>query len=257
MLPLSDLPPPLNGSVIPALRQSIRRAPIREQIAQRLTDLIASGLLSEGDELPPERELASMLEVSRESLRGGLLLLADRGLLDIGQGTRTRVKNGAIVDAGPWPHELQAITDLTDEAVLGARLVLEPALARLAAAQIDDDTLDRLTSLVEAQRSFGDDPVRFQISDREFHQVIFTASASPVLAAFASQAYAHAYTYRRDLMQHHDGIALAVIAHESIVEALKARNADAAEVAMRAHMKTIETLLANLPKTGPTAGAPS
>ena len=76
----------IKGSVIPALRRGIERAPIREQIARKLIDLIATGLLSEGDELPPERELASMLEVSRESLRGGLQLLADRGWLEIGQG---------------------------------------------------------------------------------------------------------------------------------------------------------------------------
>ena len=254
---MSELAPPLDGFVIPALRRGIRRAPIREQIARRLTDLIASGLLSEGDELPPERELASMLEVSRESLRGGLQLLANRGLLEIGQGTRTRVKEGAIVEDAPSTHEIHAITDQTDEDVLGARLVLEPALARLAAPRIDEATLDRLAKLVEAQRKFGDDPVRFQISDREFHQVIFTAAANPVLAAFAGQAYAHAYTYRRDLMQHHDGISLAVIAHESIVEALRAQNPDAAEVAMRAHMKTIETLLASLPKSRPANGNPS
>ncbi|MEM8949033.1 MAG: FadR/GntR family transcriptional regulator [Pseudomonadota bacterium] len=239
----------IDGMVIPALRRGIRRAPIREQIARSLTDLIAAGLLKPGDELPPERELAAMLEVSRESLRGGLQLLADRGTLDIGQGTRTRV--GAMPEASEtaWQHEFQDLSDVTDETVLGARLVLEPALARLAAEHIDDATLDRLKKLVEAQRGFDDDPVRFQISDREFHLAIFQASGNPVLVNFASQAYAHAYDYRRDLMKHHDGIALAVVAHESIVEALEVRNPDAAEFAMRTHMKTIETLLANLPSS--------
>jgi len=246
---LSDLAPALDGSVIPALRRGIKRAPIREQIARSLTDLIVAGLLKTGDELPPERELAAMLEVSRESLRGGLQLLADRGVLEIGQGTRTRVRATPDTGETAWHHELQAVTDLTDEAVLGARLVLEPALARLAAEHIDDATLDRLHKLVKAQQGFDDDPVRFQISDREFHLAIFQASGNPVLVNFATQAYAHAYDYRRDLMKHHDGIALAVIAHESIVEALDARNPDAAELAMRAHMKTIGQLLAGLPSS--------
>ena len=238
---------PIDGTVIPALRRGISRAPIREQIARSLSDLIAAGLLKQGDELPPERELAAMLEVSRESLRGGLQLLADRGVLDIGQGTRTRVHALPDTDETAGQHDLHGAADFTDEAVLGARLVLEPALARLAAGLIDDGTLDRLKKLVEAQRGFDDDPVRFQISDREFHLAIFQASGNPVLVNFAVQAYAHAYAYRRDLMKHHDGIALAVIAHESIVEALEARNPDAAELAMRAHMRTIEKLLAGLP----------
>lgn len=244
----------IDGMVIPALRRGIRRAPIREQIARSLTDLIAAGLLKTGDELPPERELAAMLEVSRESLRGGLQLLADRGILDIGQGTRTRVRAMPEASETAWQHEFQELADVTDEAVLGTRLVLEPALARLAAEHIDDATLDRLKKLVEAQRGFDDDPVRFQISDREFHLAVFQAAGNPVLVSFAAQAYAHAYAYRRDLMKHHDGIALAVVAHESIVEALEARNPDAAEVAMRTHMKTIETLLSNLPSSKRTNG---
>ncbi len=248
---LSDLSSEIDGTVIPALKGGIQRASIREQIARRLTELIAAGLLNEGDELPPERELASLLGVSRESLRGGLQLLAERGLLDIWQGTRTRIKALASVDAEPLPHGLHAIADLTDGSVLGARLVLEPALARLAAEHIDDATIERLQSLVAAQHGFGHDPVRFQISDREFHQAIFTASGNPALAAFAAQAYGYAYAHRRDLMKHHDGIALAVIAHESIVDALKSRNADAAEIAMRAHMKTVEVLLASLPEDTP------
>ncbi len=247
MASLADLPPVIDGSVIPALRRGIQRAPIREQIARSLTDLVATGLLKEGDELPPERELAAMLEVSRESLRGGLQLLADRGILDIGQGTRTSVRLEPSAKEAIWHRDQQDATDLRDEDVLGARLVLEPALARLAAEHIDDETLQRLQKLVEAQRGFDDDPVRFQISDREFHRAIFHASDNPVLVGFATQAYEHAYAYRRDLMKHHDGIALAVIAHEQIVEALAARNPDAAEMAMRAHMKTIAQLLDNLP----------
>jgi len=239
MVSLADLPPVI--SVIPALRRGIQRAPIREQIARSLTDLVATGLLKEGDELPPERELAAMLEVSRESLRGGLQLLADRGILDIGQGTRTSVRLEPGAREAIWHRDQQDATDLRDEDVLDARLVLEPALARLAAEHIDDEALLRLQNLVEAQRGFDDDPVRFQISDREFHRAIFQASGNP------TQAYEHAYAYRRDLMKHHDGIALAVIAHEQIVEALAARNPDAAEMAMRAHMKTIAQLLDNLP----------
>jgi DNA-binding FadR family transcriptional regulator len=127
--------------------------------------------------------------------------------------------------------------------------VLEPALARLAAEHIDDATVNRLKKLVESQRDFDDDPVRFQISDREFHLAIFQAAGNPVLSNFATQAYDHAYDYRRDLMKHHDGIALAVIAHESIVEALEAQSPDAAELAMRAHMRTVEKLLTGLPRS--------
>ena len=61
-----------------------------------------------------------------------------------------------------------------------ARRLLEPSLARRAAQEIDQRTLDRLTRLVDAQKGMTDDPVRFQISDREFHLAIFAVAGNPV-----------------------------------------------------------------------------
>ncbi|MEM7026331.1 MAG: GntR family transcriptional regulator, partial [Pseudomonadota bacterium] len=61
---------PADDVLVPALKDGIRRLSLREQIAGTIADLVAAGLLREGDELPPERELAAMLEVSRDSLRG-------------------------------------------------------------------------------------------------------------------------------------------------------------------------------------------
>ena len=230
----------------PALRDGIKRLSLREQIASSLADLIAAGLLQAGDELPSERDLAAMLEVSRDSVRGALQLLAERSILDIGHGTRTRVRKSPVTVEESRRFDLRQLPDLTDEAVIDARRVLEPDLARRAAQRIDRPTLSRLAKLIDAQEDMLDDPVRFQISDREFHLAIFNAAANPVLSGFASEAYAHAYTYRRELMRHHDGVRLAVDDHRRILAALEARDADAAELAMRGHIDMIASLLAGV-----------
>ncbi len=236
----------LEGLLLPALKEGIKRLSLREQIAGSLADLVAAGLLREGDELPPERDLAAMLEVSRDSLRGALQLLAERGILHIGHGTRTRVRvNPATVDESRR-FDLRQLSDLTDEAVIEARRVLEPDLARRAARLIDHATLERLSKLIEAQRGMTGDPVRFQISDREFHMAIFAAADNPVLTSFAAQAYAHAYEFRRELMKNHDGIRLAVVDHERILEALGSRDGEAAAAAMLGHIDMIAGLLAGL-----------
>lgn len=213
---------------------------------------MAAGLLQEGDELPAERELAAMLEVSRDSVRGALQLLAERGILEIGHGTRTRVRPGSVTVDESRRFDLRQLPDLTDEAVIEARRLLEPSLAGRAAKRIDASVLQRLAKMLDAQADMIDDPVRFQISDREFHLAIFEAADNPVLVSFATQAYAHAYTHRRDLMRHHDGIALAVADHRRILDALDARDAEAAERAMRGHIDMIAGLLAN---AGSAAGA--
>lgn len=230
----------------PALRDGIKRLSLREQIAGSLADLIAAGLLQEGDEIPAERDLAAMLGVSRDSVRGALQLLAERGILDIGHGTRTRVRQSPAIIDESWRFDLRRLPDLTDEAVIDARLLLEPDLARRAAERIDQSTLDRLARLVEAQHDMTNDPVRFQISDREFHLAIFEAADNPVLISFSSQAYAHAYTYRRELMRHHDGIPIAVAHHRLILDALTARDPERAAEAMLAHIETIAALLAGV-----------
>lgn len=230
----------------PALRDGIKRHSLRTQIAGSLADLIAAGLLREGDELPSERELAATLEVSRDSVRGALQLLAERGILNIGHGTRTRVRQSPATFDESQRFDLRQLTDLTDGAVIEARRLLEPDLARRAAASIDQTALDRLSKLLNAQEEMTADPVRFQISDREFHLTIFKAADNAVLESFASQAYAHAYAHRRELMRNHDGIRLAVMDHRRILTALETRDVDAAEAAMRGHIDMIASLLAGV-----------
>jgi len=232
----------------PALRDGINRQSLREQIAGSLADLITAGLLQECDELPAERDLAAMLGVSRDSVRGALQLLAERGILEIGHGTRTRVRQSPTIVDESLRFGLRRLPNLTDEAVFDARLLLEPELTGRASERIDQSTLDRLARLIEAQHDMTNDPVRFQISDREFHFAIFEAADNPVLISFASEAYAHAYTYRRELMRNHDGIPLAIAHHERVLEALSARDPKAATEAMRAHIETVASLLAGVGK---------
>jgi DNA-binding FadR family transcriptional regulator len=208
--------------------------------------LIAAGLLHAGDELPSERDLANMLGVSRDSVRGALQLLAERGILDIGHGTRTRVRQSPMTVDESRRFDLRQLPELSDAAVIEARRLLEPNLASRAASAIDAQTIERLTRLVEAQQGMIDDPVRFQISDREFHLAIFEAAGNPVLTGFAAQAYAHAYAHRRDLMRNHDGIRLAVSDHERILRALEARDPEAAKQAMLGHIDMIASLLAGV-----------
>ncbi|MEM7021538.1 MAG: FCD domain-containing protein, partial [Pseudomonadota bacterium] len=92
-----------------------------------------------------------------------------------------------------------------------------------------------------------------QISDREFHTAIFAAAGNPVLANFATQAYAHAYRYRREIMRKHGGIELAVSFHERILAALQGRDPDAAEAAMFDHISSVTTLLSGVEGAGGSA----
>ncbi len=219
------------------------RCSIREQIAQRLGELVSAGLLHPGDVLPAERDLAATLNVSRESVRGALQLLAERGVVEIVHGTRTRISQRPTTLANERQLGLRVIAGMTDLDVLAARLTLEPSLAGRAAERLSQKDLSRLEHMLETQSSMIGDPVRFQIADREFHHAIFQIADSPVTASFAGEAYAHAYRFRREIMQWENGIEIAIDHHIRIVAAMRTRDPDAASLAMRGHLESVRRLL--------------
>src|SRR3712207_3994179 len=100
--------------------------------------MIASGLLRPGDDLPSERDLAAALEVSRETVRGAVQILAARGMVEVAQGARPRVRRpeGWLV-----PPPASSMARYTAEEVHTVRLLLEAA-AREAARRIDAAALE-------------------------------------------------------------------------------------------------------------------
>ena len=78
------------------LKAEISRRTVRERISDKLASLIASGILQVGEELPSERELAALLAVSRETVRGAIQTLAASGVVAVSQGARTRVVSRKI-----------------------------------------------------------------------------------------------------------------------------------------------------------------
>jgi DNA-binding FadR family transcriptional regulator len=146
-----------------------------EQIAQRLADDIRAGVLAPGERLPSERELARTFEVSRASVREALASLQLQGVVETRHGAGTFVVG--VPQSAEVPH------DASPSAVLEARLQLEPAVARLAAARAQPDaTAEKLLAAMEAE------PVEiatWNASDRLFHRQLAAMTGNPVLLAFA------------------------------------------------------------------------
>ena len=90
--------------------------------------MIGSGLLREGDELPSERDLASTLDVSRETIRGAIQVLAALGMIEIAHGSRSRV-----TERSRWigaPIAIGNLQNYLPEEIYRARKVVEVAVAR-------------------------------------------------------------------------------------------------------------------------------
>lgn len=224
---------------IPGEKGQIGKRTVKDQISDKIAYMIHSGLLQPGDELPSERELASTLSVSRETVRSAIGVLQAKHMVEVSQGARTR-----ILGTGPFKlyESVSTLGDLKNrsiEEVSEARTAVEVQVIRLAAQRINKQQLKRLDDLVAEQGSMLKDPVRFQISDQEFHHTLYRACGNNLLADVVSDFYGYALEYRRRVLRREGAISRSVSEHRNIVEALKKRQPELAVQAMQQHLDQV------------------
>jgi DNA-binding FadR family transcriptional regulator len=231
------------------LQRELPRRTIKDAIADKLTALIASGVMGLNDELPSERELAAALSVSRETVRGAIQTLAARGIVEVAQGARTRVARVDFTTLAVGTTGRLNVNDYDLESVHTARLLIEQQVVGDAAVKISAEELKRLEASLSVQHAILDDPVHFLICDREFHLTIYRACGNPLLADIVTDLYTYMMEHRRRAVSKPDAISNSLADHRDIFEALQAHDRDAAMAAFAAHEQriysTTRQLLAN------------
>jgi DNA-binding FadR family transcriptional regulator len=224
---------------IPGDKGQIAKRPVKDQISDKLAYMIHSGLLRPGDDLPSERELASTLGVSRETVRSAIAALQARQMIEVSQGARTKV-----LGPGPFPlyESVSTLGDLRHrsfEEVAEARAAVEVQVVWLAAQRIKPAQIARLDALLAEQETMLHDPVRFQISDQEFHETLYRACGNELLADVVFDFYGYALEQRRRALQRKGAIAHSVQDHRGIVQALKTGKPELAVAAMQQHLEQV------------------
>jgi DNA-binding FadR family transcriptional regulator len=238
--------PTLNHSETTPIRQRY------EQIADHLVDDMRQGRLLPGERLPAERELAQRLGVGRASVREALGFLQLHDLVETRRGAGSYVvedlsaKLAALGGAGDQP------ADAGPAAVIEARMVTEPGVARIAAQRGGrDEQIERLLEVMAASAD-PEDPAqrrRWSDADRRFHCRIATLTENPVLAAMAEQL---SRTMDEPLWQRlrDDSIAvpgrttLQLAEHRLIYAAIAEGDPDAAELHARQHIQRARRFMA-------------
>ncbi|GII20614.1 FadR/GntR family transcriptional regulator [Planosporangium mesophilum] len=213
----------------------------------RLAQAIKLGLVAPGERLPPERELAEKLRVSRVTLRQAIGALREAGYLESRRG---RSGGTFVVHPGPAADRPDAATlaremgeTLPD--ALDFRRVLEPGAAALAASRtLSAAERSRLVSYLTASRER--DPAVRRTGDSRLHLAIAVAGGSPSLAqAIADvqlrldQLLAAIPVLRRNLDHSDDQ-------HTRIVSAILSGDPVAARTAMEEHCDATAELLRGL-----------
>jgi DNA-binding FadR family transcriptional regulator len=224
---------------IPGEKGQIGKRTVKDQISDKIAYMIHSGLLQPGDELPSERGLADTLGVSRETVRSAIAVLQARQMVEVSQGSRTR-----ILGTGPFKlHEsVSTLGDLKNrsfEEVAEARAAVEVQVIWLTAQRISAPQLRRLEDLVCEQEAMLTDPIRFQISDQEFHSVLYRACGNNLLTDVVTDFYAYALEFRRRALKKPGAISRSVNEHRAILDALKQRKPELAVKAMKGHLDQV------------------
>ncbi len=223
--------------------QVIEAQRLYHQVAEQIGSLIQAGEFREGDRLPPERELAKQLGVSRPVVREAMIALEIAGLVDVrgGAGTfvrRTRADVGSVLaaDSGPGPFDL-----------IAARRMLEGEIAHAAAQTVTDAGLRSLTEAIDVMRRDIESGKDTRQADRLFHVRVAELTGNAVLASLVDGLWAHMLAPMFDVLGRHAGLRgedrMTVADHEKIVQALARRDPAIAREAMRGHLAHVEQIL--------------
>ncbi|HEY1777740.1 MAG TPA: FadR/GntR family transcriptional regulator [Solirubrobacteraceae bacterium] len=225
--------------------QELGRRSLSRDAAEQLKRAILDGTLAPGDRLPPERELAARLGVSRPTLRGAVNALVIMGLLDSRHGSGTFVAAGAAT-AVPESDGSAIVIDIGDSplvALFELRLLFEPLAVQRAAARIEQGDLDELARLLEEMEANLDDSADFVRIDAEFHEIIQNASASPLIVSVLGSISELALRGRTLSGRHKRVRERTVGEHAVILDALKRRDPFEASAAMTAHLMHIRATM--------------
>ncbi len=230
-----------------------RFAPVRrdasEQVAFEIRRYVSARGLRPGERIGTEQELAAEFGVSRPTLREGLRLLSGSHLVRATQGPGGGIFVDSTENEGMGRNLSESIATMLEthkvslHELLDARVYLEVPLAGLAARNATERTAEELReAIAEAE---GNHPAAeaFRVADARFHRLIATAARNELLRAFTS--------WTLDVLQPSlidtiggsiDGAAI-LHQHCKIERAIRLRQPQAAERAMRRHLEYLRGLV--------------
>jgi len=224
--------------------EAIRKNRVHEEVAKQLEQLILSKL-NPGDKLPGERELAEMLSVSRSSIRDAMRRLQLMGLVEPRQGAGTVVReidHEALVTplANVIAHKRQLVGELLD-----FRKMLEPPMAARAAKNASADEVSRMEEILHRQDKKVRNGELAVEEDTEFHYVIAQASGNSVVLKVMDVVMDLLRETRSRSLQSEGRPQKSLAGHKKILSAIKRRDGEGAENAMRQHIRDVEQMVSN------------
>lgn len=226
-----------------------------ELVVSVLRGKIEKGQLRPGDRLPPERELAQKIGVSRPSVRAGLRSLAAMGVVQTRHGSGTYIADGPPqLDSRPLGL-LAALHGFTPEQMFEARRVLEVGVAGLAAERATAEQIAAMSEEVTGMFASVEDPEAFLRHDVRFHRAVAMASGNPILASLVEMVSSLYFEHRRRNLPRGRDLRETAATHRNIYQAVRAHDVDRARREMGVHLPRLRDAAHTLEAVRAAGGA--
>ena len=205
---------------------------------------IQSGALSEGQALPSERDLMEEFGASRTVVREAIRSLSDRGLVESRPRHRPVVRKPGFDTA--FDTVSSVVTHLLGQSggvknLFDTRIMIEAALVREAAQSATKDDIAAMQAALDANGEATENSALFYETDMAFHAVLYDVPRNPVLPAIhkAYTAWLSPHWMQMDNPPHRHHANY--LAHKAIFDTILLRDPDAAEAALRDHLRSAWT----------------
>ena len=216
---------------------------VHKNVIEKIQQMIIDGTLKVGDRLPPERELTEQLGVGRPALREALKSLEILGLIESRHGSGNYVVNH-VQKSSFKPLSISfLLNNGSPSDVLDMRYCLECYAVRIAAEKADETDVQRLNGLIDNMKA-ADTAAEKASADLDFHFEIVKISGNLLFRnTLESLSFLMDNFIEHSLQLSYfgqDSVENVYREHLSIIEAIAAHNADAAEAAMKKHLSRID-----------------
>jgi GntR family transcriptional regulator, transcriptional repressor for pyruvate dehydrogenase complex len=220
----------------PRFPRPVLRSRLYEQVADQISTWIKENGLLPGDRLPPERELAQRLGVSRATLSQALVALEVIGVVAVRHGDGTvlteRARTGPVIEA------IRAHADRSPE-IIEARDALESKLAALAAVRRTDADLAAIRAALEQMEREIEAGGRGVEADEQFHGAITAAARSELLTQMMAAIHDLIRETRLESLSQPGRPRESLAGHQRVADAIAAGDPDAAAQAMHEHVMLV------------------
>jgi GntR family transcriptional repressor for pyruvate dehydrogenase complex len=220
--------------------QAVPRRRLADEVADQIERLIVTHELNMGDALPPQRELASEMGVSRNILREAISKLVQKGLLEVHSGSGTYVAQPSVEFLRDTLSFFLHFNNSAFSDLIEARRCLEVEIAREAAKRATAESCQNVLACLELMEGALGDLELYVEADVRFHEALAKAAGNKILELLLSSIRGALRENIRLLLKHHPNAqSEAMQWHRRIAQAVQRHEPEAASLAMLEHINSV------------------